>query len=219
MLLSAHFHEKVFIDSMISITIWGDALVKQLSRDEFLGWFLNISETLNARHWNNIIDAEQATVQSDPLARARTLQNIAADARNDVKKFRTELSMCVVPADTDAARTRCATYLDNWDNFFYYMAKFGVSRNVDDLGEATRHYKAVEFGLSEINGMLGVASTQKEETPAYEMPPQRQVESQNQAREKEIIREKEVIVKIRCPYCRGTYDETLDECPHCGAKR
>lgn len=37
--------------------------------------------------------------------------------------------------------------------------------------------------------------------------------------EKEIVREKEVIVKIRCPYCHGVYDETLDECPHCGAKR
>jgi Zn finger protein HypA/HybF involved in hydrogenase expression len=37
--------------------------------------------------------------------------------------------------------------------------------------------------------------------------------------EKEIVREKEVIVKIRCPYCHGLYDELLDECPHCGAKR
>jgi hypothetical protein len=194
-------------------------LVKQLSREQFLEWFLNISETLNTKHWNKITDAEQATAQSDQSTRARTLQNIAADARNDIKKFRTELSMCAVPADTDAARTRCTTYLDNWDNFFYYMAKFGVSRNVEDLGEATRQYKAVELGLSEINRMLGVASNHKEEPPAYEMPPQTQVESQNQAREKEIIREKEVIVKIRCPYCRGTYDETLDECPHCGAKR
>lgn len=38
-------------------------------------------------------------------------------------------------------------------------------------------------------------------------------------KEKEIVREKEVIVKIRCPYCHGLYDETLNECPHCGAKR
>ena len=37
--------------------------------------------------------------------------------------------------------------------------------------------------------------------------------------EKEIVREKEVIVKIRCPYCHGLYDELLDECPHCGARR
>jgi hypothetical protein len=34
-------------------------------------------------------------------------------------------------------------------------------------------------------------------------------------KEKEIIRE---IVKIRCSYCGNLYDETLDKCPHCGAK-
>jgi hypothetical protein len=33
--------------------------------------------------------------------------------------------------------------------------------------------------------------------------------------QKEIIHE---VVKIRCPYCKGLYDETLDTCPHCGAK-
>lgn len=37
-------------------------------------------------------------------------------------------------------------------------------------------------------------------------------------REKEIIREKEVIVKIRCPYCKNPYPETLDKCPYCGAR-
>jgi DNA-directed RNA polymerase subunit RPC12/RpoP len=35
---------------------------------------------------------------------------------------------------------------------------------------------------------------------------------------KEIIKEKEVLTKIRCPYCRGSYNETLDKCPHCGSK-
>jgi hypothetical protein len=39
------------------------------------------------------------------------------------------------------------------------------------------------------------------------------------AKEREVIREKEVIVKIRCSYCHNLYDETLDKCPHCGAKR
>jgi ssDNA-binding Zn-finger/Zn-ribbon topoisomerase 1 len=24
-------------------------------------------------------------------------------------------------------------------------------------------------------------------------------------------------VKVRCPYCKFTYDKTLDKCPHCGA--
>jgi hypothetical protein len=37
-------------------------------------------------------------------------------------------------------------------------------------------------------------------------------------RVKEIIREKQVIVKIRCSYCKNTYDETLDRCPNCGGK-
>ncbi|MFX1355426.1 MAG: hypothetical protein ACFFGP_15845 [Promethearchaeota archaeon] len=36
--------------------------------------------------------------------------------------------------------------------------------------------------------------------------------------EKVITKEKEVIVKIRCPYCRGLYEETLNSCSHCGAR-
>ena len=27
-----------------------------------------------------------------------------------------------------------------------------------------------------------------------------------------------VVVKVRCPYCNNTYPESLDKCPHCGAK-
>ncbi len=37
--------------------------------------------------------------------------------------------------------------------------------------------------------------------------------------EKEIIREKEVVVKIRCRYCQNTFNETIDNCPICGAKK
>ena len=37
-------------------------------------------------------------------------------------------------------------------------------------------------------------------------------------REKEIIMQKEVIVKIRCPYCKTPFNETLDKCPNCGAR-
>ena len=37
--------------------------------------------------------------------------------------------------------------------------------------------------------------------------------------ETEIIREKEVIVKIRCQYCGNTFDEKLDQCSVCGAKK
>jgi hypothetical protein len=41
--------------------------------------------------------------------------------------------------------------------------------------------------------------------------------SPEMVKEKEIV--KEVIVKIRCSYCHKLYDETCDECPHCGASR
>ena len=35
---------------------------------------------------------------------------------------------------------------------------------------------------------------------------------------KEVTKEKEVIVKVRCPYCKGLHDETLNFCPYCGAR-
>ena len=38
-------------------------------------------------------------------------------------------------------------------------------------------------------------------------------------KEKEIIKSKEVIIKIRCPYCKNLYNETMNECPNCGANR
>ncbi len=33
-----------------------------------------------------------------------------------------------------------------------------------------------------------------------------------------VVREV-VNVKVRCQYCSGLYDETLNQCPNCGAKR
>jgi Zn finger protein HypA/HybF involved in hydrogenase expression len=53
---------------------------------------------------------------------------------------------------------------------------------------------------------------------AKETPP---IASQAQPieKEKDVIVEKEVIVKVKCPYCGGLYDEVLDTCPQCGAKR
>ncbi len=29
---------------------------------------------------------------------------------------------------------------------------------------------------------------------------------------------KQIIIKVRCPYCNSAYDESLDNCPQCGAK-
>jgi hypothetical protein len=50
-------------------------------------------------------------------------------------------------------------------------------------------------------------------------PPQPTMDMGVVVKEKEIIRQKEVIVKIRCSYCHNVFDETLDKCPHCGAKQ
>jgi len=36
---------------------------------------------------------------------------------------------------------------------------------------------------------------------------------------KEELKEEKVIVKIRCQSCNNLFDETLDNCPHCGVKR
>lgn len=55
--------------------------------------------------------------------------------------------------------------------------------------------------------------------PSMEAHARPVVEGEKEVREKEIVREKEVIVKIRCPYCHGLYDEILNACPHCGGKR
>ena len=35
----------------------------------------------------------------------------------------------------------------------------------------------------------------------------------------EFVKQKEVIIKVRCQYCNTAFDETLDKCPNCGAKR
>jgi hypothetical protein len=44
-------------------------------------------------------------------------------------------------------------------------------------------------------------------------------ELQKGSNTKEIKETREVIVKFRCPYCKYTYDESLDKCPQCGGKR
>jgi hypothetical protein len=53
--------------------------------------------------------------------------------------------------------------------------------------------------------------------PTMNMPPPPPNTSQTNG--KEIIYEKEVIIKMRCQYCGFTFDEKLDKCPTCGAKR
>lgn len=48
-----------------------------------------------------------------------------------------------------------------------------------------------------------------------EAPNQPAAQNESVITQREIIRE---VVKIRCAYCHGLYDETLNVCPHCGAK-
>jgi hypothetical protein len=64
---------------------------------------------------------------------------------------------------------------------------------------------------------LTPAPAQVEPTP--DSPSSPIAEEERLPEKKEIIRMKEVVVKVRCPYCQGLYDELLDVCPRCGAKR
>jgi rubrerythrin len=104
------------------------------------------------------------------------------------------------------------------------MAKYGSTGNLDDLGSATRHYQAVDKDLHELNRMLGVYGEEEavedvtEEAAEVEKEVEEDIKRRG-PREKEIIREKEVIIKIRCEYCKRPFDETLDACPSCGARR
>jgi len=90
--------------------------------------------------------------------------------------------------------------LDGWESMVG-KKEIGAFRAQEKL-EKTRTERLFE----ELKSRIGA-------TPVTE------VEEEKRVREKEIIKEREVIVKIRCPHCRNTYDETLDRCPHCNAPR
>jgi hypothetical protein len=38
-------------------------------------------------------------------------------------------------------------------------------------------------------------------------------------RENEFVREKHVIIKDRCRYCKGAFNDEIGCCPHCGGTR
>lgn len=67
--------------------------------------------------------------------------------------------------------------------------------------------------------MLGSGSVERGEAFVYQQVQQPPTISIHQVKEKEIIKEKEVIVKVKCSHCQRLYNEILDECPRCGAKR
>lgn len=187
------------------------------SKEKLADWIIDKTDYLNG-HWSNIMDAEQGGFRADGShLQSDRIQSIAKQARYAINKFRAELASLRLPIDLGAVKTKCGIYLDNWDNFFYYMSKYDKSGVLDDFGTATRSYNAVDTGLSEILESLGLKTIRQSESPA---PSQmRQPPASQAAKEKEIIRVKEVLVKVRCPYCKRLYYETLDECPHCGAKR
>jgi hypothetical protein len=86
-----------------------------------------------------------------------------------------------------------------------------------DLETAGRFGEAVE--IYERYGMLGEAGRMRALNKTRNIRIVGTAESQPTIKEKEIIREKEIITKVRCQYCNGLYDETLDKCPHCNARR
>jgi len=187
--------------------------------DELADWIINRSEHLDD-HWQNTMEGEQAGFRSDGShLQSDKIQNIAAQARNDIRKFRSELAGLEVSQASEAARMKCSTYLDNWDSFFYHMSKYDSSGELEELETATRAYKAVDVMLSGILQTLGLGSVERGEPFGYPQVQQSSTVSTRQVREKEIIREKEVIVKVKCPYCQRLYNEVLEECPRCGAKR
>lgn len=186
-------------------------------RDKLIDWIIEKADCLNA-HWEDIMAAEQGGFNPDGshLQSAR-IQGIAKQARLDITNYRRELSRFGLSAELAAVNAKCGTFLDNWDSFFQYMDKYSRSENVDDFGAATQSYKAVDGVLSEILALLGVKSTQSDGSSSF--PQAVQQSNVGAVREREIIRMKEVIVKVRCPYCHGLYDETLDVCPRCGGNR
>lgn len=188
-------------------------------KDDLADWLIEKSEQLQG-HWQNILEAEQAGFRADgSYLQSDRIRSIAAQARNDVRGYRNELAGLKLSQDFNAVKGKCGTYLDNWGRFFHYMAKYDESGNLDDLGSATRSYKAVDISLSGILAALGLGSANSAEASMYPQATQPLAINTHQVREKEIIREKEVIAKVKCPYCQGLYNETLDKCPRCGGKR
>ena len=143
---------------------------KPSSEERLAGWIIERSKYLNDNHWVNIIDAEQERHVSDNSQSRRAserLQGIAERAQNDIKKYKAELENLELPVGLGAARKKCGTYLDDWRRFFYYMAKYDTSGDLDDLGIATQSYNAVDIGLSELIEMLGFKSIKRSEPSTY----------------------------------------------------
>ncbi len=65
-------------------------------------------------------------------------------------------------------------------------------------------------------GIIGLSLMTRFVRGPRSVPETRLPEVRPVIKEREVIRQ---IVKIRCPYCGNLYNETYDNCPHCGGKR
>lgn len=182
-------------------------MTKQIDKYGLADWMNRVYDRLWNTDFFKMREAEQSTAWEDKETRNRALQSVATQARDDILKFRTELEEFSVPSELESAVTKCNAYLDNLGNYFYSIAS-------QDFGAAKRYLEAAETGFSPIfYEVLGLEGGKKAESEGLPPPPSAAPTV------KEIIREKEVIIKVRCSYCSSLYDETLDACPNCGAKR
>lgn len=191
----------------------GDPVIKsKIIKSKLLGIIINFSKALNDLA-GNILDTETTRPRNTPQAKQalERMQKMAVQGRNEVKMYKNELNNLQVTDDLMQVKARTNVHLDHWNELFNIWFRYSSSENKNDLDAATATYKMLESELGTINTFFAmgsfesrVESLKSSEPPTYT---------------KEIIKEKEVIVKIRCEYCRNTYDEILDQCPHCGAKR
>jgi hypothetical protein len=127
--------------------------------------------------------------------------------------------------NSDGSYTSHGEYVSGPVNARGMGAAFGILMLVFTIGAAAGsneiYYLDIPGGiLLAISGFLALAGSafydykgKSETTLPYPPPPPPMIN------EKEIIHEKEVVVKIRCRYCQNTFNETLDNCPICGAKK
>jgi hypothetical protein len=125
--------------------------------------------------------------------------------------------------NSDGSYTSHGEYVSGPVNARGMGVAFGILMLVFTIGAAAGsteiYYLDIPGGiLLAISGFIALAGSafydskgNLETTRPYPPPPPK-------IYEKEIIHEKEVVVKIRCSYCQNTFDETLDNCPTCGAK-
>ncbi len=128
--------------------------------------------------------------------------------------------------NSDGSYTSHGEYVSGPVNARGMGAAFGILMLVFTIGSAAGsteiYYLDIPGGiLLAISGFLALAGSafydpkgKLETTPLYPPPPPPPM-----INEKEIIHEKEVVVKIRCRYCQNTFNETLDNCPTCGATK